>query len=305
MGAPSKDTCLGSPGRQEKRDKRHGRFRGDQEQACDRHQEPAASPALFTLASRLALGSAPISEAARVTQVPTSRRLHRVDSAFLPWAPLPSLRRHAASEAHFHELARPSATTRLRSHHEQQLLHSGWLGDQGARPHRVLRHRRRQPSLSLQAFVLSPLVPDELGVAALRPSRGGGHASGHRGRSTAVDCNKPCSSNTSRWSGCALSSSSQCTLACSLQPPYTPVPSPAADDTCRPLLLAYACSPLTSLQHSKISILPADLPAPQQSKCFLAWHSTPLQLPSCGCLPAGPALLLAARQLPCVGCRSH
>jgi hypothetical protein len=83
-----------------------------------------------------------------------------------------------------------------------------------------------------QAFVLSPLVPDELGVAALRPSRGGGHASGHRGRSTAVDCNKPCSSNTSRWSGCALSSSSQCTLACSLQPPYTPVPSPAADDTC-------------------------------------------------------------------------
>ena len=67
--------------------------------------QPAASPVLFTLASRLALGSAPISEAARVTQVPTSRRLHRVDSAFLPWAPLPSLRRHAAAGAHFHELA--------------------------------------------------------------------------------------------------------------------------------------------------------------------------------------------------------
>ena len=49
MGAPSKDTCLGSPGRQEKRDERHGRFRGDQEQTCDRHQELAASPALFTL----------------------------------------------------------------------------------------------------------------------------------------------------------------------------------------------------------------------------------------------------------------
>jgi len=78
-----------------------------------------------------------------------SRRLHRVDSTFLPWAPLPSLRRHAAAGAHFHKLARPSATARLRSHHVQQLLHSGWLGDQGARPHRVLRHRRRQPCLSL------------------------------------------------------------------------------------------------------------------------------------------------------------
>ena len=44
--------------------------------------------------------------------------------------------------------------------------------------------------------------------------------------------NKSCSSNTSRWSGCARLCSSLCTLACSLQPHYTPVPSPAADDTC-------------------------------------------------------------------------
>ena len=50
--------------------------------------------------------------------------------------------------------------------------------------------------------------------------------------STAVDSNKPCSSNTSPWSGCARLCSSRCTLACSLQPHYTPVPSPAADDTC-------------------------------------------------------------------------
>ena len=64
-----------------------------------------------------------------------SRRLHRVDSTFLPWAPLPSLRRHAAAGARFHKLARPSATARLRSHHVQQLLHSGlaWLGDQGVK----------------------------------------------------------------------------------------------------------------------------------------------------------------------------
>ena len=50
--------------------------------------------------------------------------------------------------------------------------------------------------------------------------------------STAVDSNKPCSSNTSPWSGCARLCSSRCTLACSLQPHYTPVPSPVADDTC-------------------------------------------------------------------------
>lgn len=44
--------------------------------------------------------------------------------------------------------------------------------------------------------------------------------------------NKPCSSSTSPWSGCARLCSSRCTLASSLQPHYTPVPSPAADDTC-------------------------------------------------------------------------
>merc|ERR1712216_752187 len=56
-------------------------------------------------------------------------------ATFLPWAPLPSLRRHAAAGARFHKLARPSATARLRSHHVQQLLHSGlaWLGDQGVK----------------------------------------------------------------------------------------------------------------------------------------------------------------------------
>ena len=107
-----------------------------QEQACDQHQDPAISLALISSASRRALGSAPISEAARVTQVPTAILLSsRVDSTFLPWAPLPLLRRHAAAGAHFHKLARPSATARLRSHHEQQLLHSGlaWLGDQGVK----------------------------------------------------------------------------------------------------------------------------------------------------------------------------
>ena len=56
-----------------------------------------------------------------------SRRLRHFDSTFLPWAPLPSLRRHAAAGARFHKLARPSATARLRSHHVQQLP-PFWIG---------------------------------------------------------------------------------------------------------------------------------------------------------------------------------
>ena len=113
-----------------------------------------------------------------------SRRLHRVDSTFLPWAPLPSLRRHAAAGAHFHKLARPSATACLRSHHEQQLLHSGlaWLGDQGVKSSSSSTTSSTAPFLSLrsqhrfgarvcvhtppcfQASCFSPLVPDLLGV---------------------------------------------------------------------------------------------------------------------------------------------
>jgi hypothetical protein len=83
-----------------------------------------------------------------------------------------------------------------------------------------------------QASCFSPLVPDLLGVGCPPIPGRWPSASGHRGRSTAVDSNKPCSSSTSPWSGCARLCSSRCTLACSLQPHYTPVPSPAADDAC-------------------------------------------------------------------------
>ena len=127
---------------------------------------------------------APISAAARVTKFPLIVFIHvahdAADSAFLPWAPLPSLRRHAAAGAHFHKLARPSATARLRSHHEQQLLHSGlaWLGDQGVKASScstTLSTATMSATAVLSSFVLLPLVPDELGVAALRPSLGCGH----------------------------------------------------------------------------------------------------------------------------------
>ena len=120
----------------EKRDKRHGRFRGDQERNVigikswrprRRFSPVPHGERSGRLRSRRPCGSLKF-------PLP-SRRLHRVDSTFLPWAPLPSLRRHAAAGARFHKLARPSATARLRSHHEQQLLHSGlaWLGDQGVK----------------------------------------------------------------------------------------------------------------------------------------------------------------------------
>ena len=179
-----------------------------------------------------------------------SRRLHRVDSTFLPWAPLPSLRRHAAAGAHFHKLARPSATARLRSHHEQQLLHSGWLGDQGARPHRVLRHRRRQPCLSLRSqhrFGARVYVPLRRSAFKLRASAVGAgrarcrcppaipgrwpSASGHRGRSTAVDLNTRVRGHLIVGQGVLLV---HCLGAPSLLPHYSllPVPSPAADDAC-------------------------------------------------------------------------
>ena len=202
MGAPSKDTCLGSPGRQEKRDKRHGRFRGDQEQhvISIKSRRPRRRFSLLPhgersgrLRSRRPRGS--------VKFPLPSRRLHRVDSTFLPWAPLPSLRRHAAAGAHFHKLARPSATARLRSHHVQQLLHSGlaWLGDQGVKSSSSSTASSTASYLFLRAqhrFGVCVCVHTPpcfqpscfrrwcrtCSVLAALPSRGGGHASGHRGR---------------------------------------------------------------------------------------------------------------------------
>ena len=48
----------------------------------------------------------PISAAARVTKFPLIVFIHvahdAADSAFLPWAPLPSSHRHAAAGAHCH-----------------------------------------------------------------------------------------------------------------------------------------------------------------------------------------------------------
>jgi len=89
---------------------------------------------------------APISAAARVTKFPLIVFIHvahdAADSAFLPWAPLPSSHRHAAAGAHCHKLARPSATA------GQPVLPPRaaapfWLGlgIKESRLHRVLRHR--------------------------------------------------------------------------------------------------------------------------------------------------------------------
>ena len=202
MGAPSKDTCLGSPGRQEKRDKRHGRFRGDQEQhvISIKSRRPRRRFSLCLMASAR-VGSDLGGRAGH-----SSSHCHlvvcRVDSAFLPWAPLPSLRRHAAAGARFHKLARPSATARLRSHHVQQLLHSGlaWLGDQGVKSSSSSTASSTASSLSSRsqhrfgALHTPPCFQASCfrrwcrtSSVSLPSALGGGHASGHRGRSTAAD----------------------------------------------------------------------------------------------------------------------
>merc|ERR1712216_497008 len=175
-------------------------------------------------------------------------------ATFLPWASLPSLRRHAAAGARFHKLARPSATARLRSHHVQQLP-PFWIGlAWGSRSQVLIEFygivygtlSLSEFSASVRSFVsvctlrrafkpscFSPLVP--VRARCWQPSHPGEVAICQRPSGPLPPpstLNKPCSSNTSPWSGCARLCSSRCTLACSLQPHYTPVPSPAADDTC-------------------------------------------------------------------------
>merc|ERR1712096_524308 len=164
---------------------------------CDQHQEPAASPALFTLASRRALGSAPISEAARVTQVPTaisSSSSRRLDFPSLGAASFVASPRCCWSSF---SQARPPIRYGAPTLPPRAAAPPFWIGlAWGSRSQVFIEFydivygilslseisasvRGSCPcahSAVLLSFVLPPLVPDELGVAALRPSLGGGHS---------------------------------------------------------------------------------------------------------------------------------
>merc|ERR1712072_906123 len=160
------------------------------------------SPALFTRASRRALGSAPISEAARVTQVPTaisssvtSTQLSFLGRRFLRCVATLLLELIVTSSP-AHPLRRAYAPTTCSS---SSILDWLGLGIKESSLHRVLRHRLRHPLSSRDLSIGSGFVSvctlrrafkpscfrrwcRTSSVLAALPSRGGGQASGHRGR---------------------------------------------------------------------------------------------------------------------------